>query len=71
MDAPEGWQPPGVLCDFLENGAPLVSVGFGSMTSQDPERMTEAVVEVLGMSGRRGSSRPGGAASRTPTCPST
>ncbi len=54
MAAPEGWQPPGVLRDFLENGASPVSVGFGSMTSQDPERLTEAVVKALGMSGRRG-----------------
>jgi sterol 3beta-glucosyltransferase len=54
MAAPEGWQPPGVLRDFLENGTSPVSVGFGSMTSQDPERITEAVVKALGMSGRRG-----------------
>jgi sterol 3beta-glucosyltransferase len=54
LETPEGWRPPAILRDFLENGPAPVSVGFGSMTSEDPERMTEAVLGALRSCGLRG-----------------
>ena len=54
LDTPAGWRPPEILRDFLESGPAPVSVGFGSMTSEDPERLTEAVLGALRSCGQRG-----------------
>jgi sterol 3beta-glucosyltransferase len=48
------WQPPAGLADFLSSGKPPVSVGFGSMNSQDPEQLTEIVVQALTRARQRG-----------------
>lgn len=42
------------LAGFLDAGEPPVLVGFGSMTSSEPERLTERIVAGLRASGRRG-----------------
>ncbi len=39
---------------FLEDGPPPVFVGFGSMTSRNPERVLARVMEALRVVGRRG-----------------
>ena len=39
---------------FLEDGPPPVFVGFGSMTSRNPQRVLARVVEALRVVGRRG-----------------
>jgi sterol 3beta-glucosyltransferase len=39
---------------FLEAGPPPVYVGFGSMSSRDPESTTEIVLKALKRSGQRG-----------------
>jgi sterol 3beta-glucosyltransferase len=54
LDPPPGWRPPADLSAFLDAGPPPVFVGFGSMVSQDPGRMTAVVVEALRLSGQRG-----------------
>jgi sterol 3beta-glucosyltransferase len=51
---PAGWQPPADLVAFLGAGPPPVFVGFGSMVSRDPGRVTAVVVEALARSGQRG-----------------
>lgn len=48
------WQPPAELVRFLEAGPPPVYVGFGSMDDQDPERITQVVLDALQRCGQRG-----------------
>ncbi len=54
LGAPKGWEPPEGLLRFLEAGEPPVYVGFGSMTTKDPVRTTQIVVEALQRAGKRG-----------------
>jgi sterol 3beta-glucosyltransferase len=54
LDTPAGWQPPANLQAFLQAGTPPVYIGFGSMGSGDPQRLTELVVKALELSGQRG-----------------
>ena len=54
LDTPAGWQPPADLQAFLQAGTPPVYIGFGSMGSGDPQRLTELVVKALEISGQRG-----------------
>lgn len=48
------WTPDEALTDFLAAGPPPVYVGFGSMTSGDPVRLTDTVLEALAVATRRG-----------------
>jgi len=54
LDHLPDWQPPHDLVDFLESGPPPVYVGFGSMTSRDPEKTSRIVLDALRQSGQRG-----------------
>ena len=54
LEPPLGWRPPDEFIQFLESGPPPVYVGFGSMDTQDPARMSHLVVEALAASGQRG-----------------
>ncbi|MBK8020035.1 MAG: glycosyltransferase family 1 protein [Chloroflexi bacterium] len=54
LDAPAGWQPSPALTAFLEAGEPPVYVGFGSMSSRDPEATLRIMLDALVKSGRRG-----------------
>ncbi len=54
LEPASGWQPPPALIQFLESGPPPVYVGFGSMDTQNPARMTRLVVDALAASGQRG-----------------
>ncbi len=47
------WQPPPDLQMFLDSGAPPIYVGFGSMTLQNPERLTRIVLRAACESGQR------------------
>ena len=49
----EEWKPPAVLEDFLRSGPAPLYIGFGSMASADPERMTDIVLEALRETGHR------------------
>ncbi len=46
--------PPAELQRFVEAGDPPIYIGFGSMPSSDPARITSLVVEALARLGRRG-----------------
>jgi sterol 3beta-glucosyltransferase len=48
-----GWTPPAALTDFLGSGPAPLYIGFGSMASADPQRMTEIVLEALRITGHR------------------
>lgn len=47
------YEPPGDLSDFLADGTPPVYIGFGSMPSNDPARLTETVLGALQATGQR------------------
>jgi sterol 3beta-glucosyltransferase len=42
------------LLDFLQAGKPPVYIGFGSMSSRDPERVTDIVLNALRITQQRG-----------------
>lgn len=50
----QGWTPPADLLDFLLDGAPPVYIGFGSMTDDDPARMTDIALTALKRAKQRG-----------------
>jgi sterol 3beta-glucosyltransferase len=54
LDHRQDWQPPSDLVRFLEAGPPPVYVGFGSMSTRDPEATASLVVRSLHKAGRRG-----------------
>lgn len=47
------WTPPPALADFLAAGPPPVCIGFGSISSRDPERMSELVLDAVRRAGVR------------------
>lgn len=54
LDQAAGWQPPADLVAFLNSGPPPVYIGFGSMNSRNPQKVTNQVVQALTLSGQRG-----------------
>ena len=54
LDRPSDWQPPATLTKFLEAGPPPVCIGFGSMDTDNPERISRIAIEALALSGQRG-----------------
>ncbi|WP_438487534.1 glycosyltransferase [Streptomyces sp. S186] len=67
--APDAQLPP-VLEDFLTSGPPPVSIGFGSMTTDDAEHLTTLAIRALRRAGLRGILLSGNAALTTPDSPS-
>jgi UDP:flavonoid glycosyltransferase YjiC (YdhE family) len=53
LDQMKDYQPPKELVDFINNGSLPIYIGFGSMTSRHPERLTQVVLEALNRSGQR------------------
>ena len=47
------YQPPAELSDFLAAGPRPIYIGFGSMTGNDPERLTCIALEAIARSGQR------------------
>lgn len=45
LDEGRAWQPPADLAHFLQAGPPPVYVGFGSMTTEHPDRLAQAVLD--------------------------
>jgi len=54
LDQSQHWQPPADLLDFLDSGPAPVYVGFGSMSTEDPEATTQMVIDALHKAGQRG-----------------
>jgi sterol 3beta-glucosyltransferase len=48
------WQPPSDLLAFLAAGKAPIYIGFGSMPSRHPEKLTEIIVEALQRTNQRG-----------------
>jgi UDP:flavonoid glycosyltransferase YjiC (YdhE family) len=53
LEPRDEWTPPPALEAFLEAGSPPVYVGFGSMSSRDPEETADLVMEALARTGQR------------------
>jgi UDP:flavonoid glycosyltransferase YjiC (YdhE family) len=53
LDPAEDWTPPPDLSEFLEAGPPPVYIGFGSMSSRDPQETGRLVLEALARAGQR------------------
>ena len=53
LPASPGWSPPAPLEAFLAQGDPVVSIGFGSMASEDPQAVTELVLGAVRSAGAR------------------
>ncbi len=47
------WTPPKTLTDFLADGTPPIFVGFGSMSMQNPQQVTQVVLDALQRTGQR------------------
>ena len=54
LDAPAEFTPPADLLDFLADGEPPVSIGFGSMSSRDSDAITTTALTALQQTGQRG-----------------
>jgi UDP:flavonoid glycosyltransferase YjiC (YdhE family) len=53
LDSEKEWTPPEGLVEFLESGPPPVYVGFGSMSSRNPEETADLIFNALAQSGQR------------------
>ena len=53
LDEGENWHPDAALSAFLDDGDPPVYIGFGSMTTEDPARFAQTIVEGVRLSGVR------------------
>jgi sterol 3beta-glucosyltransferase len=54
LDPAEDWTPDQSLADFLAAGPPPVYVGFGSMSSRNPEETANLILDALARTGQRG-----------------
>jgi UDP:flavonoid glycosyltransferase YjiC (YdhE family) len=54
LDRSSEWIPPTALTDFLADGPPPVYVGFGSMISNQSDKLTGMAIEALKQTGQRG-----------------
>ena len=54
LEPPQGWEPPTDLMNFLQAGPPPVYIGFGSMSSSNPEEAADMVLQALARTGQRG-----------------
>lgn len=53
LEAGENWSPPDDLLDFLDAGPSPVYIGFGSMSSRNPEETAALVLQALSKSNQR------------------
>ncbi|KAJ8753643.1 hypothetical protein K2173_025634 [Erythroxylum novogranatense] len=54
LDLASNYKPPEELVNWLENGNAPIYVGFGSLPVQEPEKMTQTIVQALEKTGQRG-----------------
>jgi UDP:flavonoid glycosyltransferase YjiC (YdhE family) len=54
LDPPADWTPPQELVDFIDDGSPPIYIGFGSMSSRNPQEAANLVVKALELSKQRG-----------------
>ncbi|XP_059308160.1 sterol 3-beta-glucosyltransferase UGT80A2-like isoform X2 [Lycium ferocissimum] len=53
LDLASNYEPPESLVKWLEDGEKPIYIGFGSLPVQEPEKMTEIIVQALEITGQR------------------
>lgn len=53
VDETDDWQPPTALLDFLQSGSSPVYIGFGSMSTRNPEQTADLVIQALALANQR------------------
>ena len=53
LDPADDWTPPAALMEFLQAGPPPVYVGFGSMSSRNPEQTAALILQALAQAKQR------------------
>jgi len=53
LDQAKDYKPPTELLDFINRGSPPVCLGFGSMTTRNPQLVTEVLIQALEWSAAR------------------
>ncbi|KAL9674947.1 hypothetical protein QQ045_003146 [Rhodiola kirilowii] len=54
LDLASNYEPPQPLLQWLQAGDAPIYIGFGSLPVQEPEKMTQIIVEALEITGQRG-----------------
>ncbi|KAI3678729.1 hypothetical protein L6452_38032 [Arctium lappa] len=54
LDLASNYEPPEELLSWLKAGSKPIYIGFGSLPVQEPEKMTQIIVQALEMTGQRG-----------------
>ncbi|KAM1591599.1 hypothetical protein ACFX12_035616 [Malus domestica] len=54
LDLASNYEPPELLVKWLEAGDKPIYIGFGSLPVQEPQKMTQIIVEALERTGQRG-----------------
>ncbi|WCJ38130.1 Sterol 3-beta-glucosyltransferase UGT80A2 [Euphorbia peplus] len=54
LDLASNYEPPEPLMKWLEAGPKPIYIGFGSLPVQEPEKMTQVIVDALEQTGQRG-----------------
>ncbi|KAL8170202.1 hypothetical protein V2J09_022006 [Rumex salicifolius] len=54
LDLASNYEPPPSLVEWLESGEKPIYIGFGSLPVEEPQKMTEIIVEALQKTGQRG-----------------
>ncbi|KAM1265722.1 hypothetical protein ACFX2J_035372 [Malus domestica] len=54
LDLASNYEPPELLVKWLEAGDKPIYIGFGSLPVQEPQKMTQIIVEALEKTGQRG-----------------
>uniref|UniRef100_A0A7N0U942 Uncharacterized protein n=2 Tax=Kalanchoe fedtschenkoi TaxID=63787 RepID=A0A7N0U942_KALFE len=54
LDLASNYEPPQQLLQWLQAGDQPIYIGFGSLPVQEPEKMTQIIVEALEITGQRG-----------------
>jgi UDP:flavonoid glycosyltransferase YjiC (YdhE family) len=53
LDPVDDWNPPADLLEFLQAGSPPVFIGFGSMSTRNPEETTHLILQALACTQQR------------------
>jgi sterol 3beta-glucosyltransferase len=69
LDAADDWTPPQNLLEFLNNGAPPVYIGFGSMGMRQPEETADLVLQAIARTQQRAILQSGWGVLRTTDVP--
>jgi len=53
LEQEDSWRPPSGLADFIESGSPPIYIGFGSMSSSNPEGTVDIILSAISKTNQR------------------